>query len=309
MAKIVELKGENNRWTFSSLGARLVDWEARDGDLWRPICRGDGQSPPSRDRYHGCVMFPWVNRIGGDHWSLEGHVVPVDTSGELTHLHGRLYDATWEVIEQTAGKVAFRALLAPGEFYPRPMECVVGYEVTRTKGAEALQVEIVSKNLSTEWGEVAYVTTGVHPYFLNPFGGKIDEASLMVAAAWEFAVDDRLIPTGLIEVTEEHDFRSSRVIGAAQFDNGFVAAPGASPMVRLNVRNFELTIDPVENCRYVQVYIPPDRSEIAIEPQSGGADAFRHHEYGLRRLDPGESFRFATRIAIKNTKPTTDNRQ
>jgi galactose mutarotase-like enzyme len=49
----------------------------------------------------------------------------------------------------------------------------------------------------------------------------------------------------------------------------------------------------------MQIYIPPHREEIAMEPQSGGADAYRFHQYGLQRLKPGESFNYACQIAVE----------
>lgn len=292
MSELIEIVGKKNRWTFGSVGGRLVEWWGLDGAEWRRICAGDSALPASRDAHRGAVMFPWVNRIGGDHWSLDGEPVPLDLSGPLTHLHGQVADAEFEVRERGVDRVVFAFTLEPGEFYPRRVEAVVSYlalsDGEGDGGGESLEISIEAINLETE--RHAYVTTGTHPYFLNPFGGTINEMTLECAQAEEFAVDERYIPTGLVGVKREHDFRRAREIGDAVMDWGFVLESGADPAARLSVKNFELTIHPVENCGYMQIYIPPHRREIALEPQSGGADAFRVPEYGLKRLAPGGRF-------------------
>ncbi len=295
MGKIIELKGRKNRWSFSSLGARILTWEALDGTTWRKICRGDGSRKTSEDNYHAAVMFPWVNRIGGDHWSCEGHPVPVNTSGPLTHLHGLTFDAEWETVESDDSHVIFHTVLEPGKFYPRKVEATVAYVIGIAGGAESLEVGITCKNL--EKSEIAYVTTGIHPYFLNPFGGKVDEVELFCAAEKEFAADDKLIPTGIVDVMSEHDFRKSRKIGATTLDNGFILKADKDPAAGIAIKNFKLWIHPRANCGYAQIYIPPHREEIAIEPQTGGADAFRFHQYGLKRLQPGETFKYLACLA------------
>ncbi|MBI1785119.1 hypothetical protein HYR69_08230, partial [Candidatus Sumerlaeota bacterium] len=248
----------------------------------------------SEDNYHAGVMFPWVNRIGGDKWSCEGVPVPVNLSGPLTHLHGLVGDLDWEIQEVSKEKVAYHVVLEAQKFYPRRLDAVVTYAIVSIANKEALEVKIAGRNL--ESAEVAYITTGIHPYFLNPFGGKVDEMELFCAAAKEFSVDERLIPTGIIEVTPEHDFRKSRPIGATQFDSGFIIQKDANPAAEIKIKNFRLTITPIANCGYAQIYIPPHREEIAIEPQSGGADAFRFHQFGLARLKPGEGFAYTSRL-------------
>ncbi len=305
MGKTTELKTAKNRWTFTSSGARMVSWECLDeagGGVWRKICRGDAAKKTSEDNYRAGVMFPWVNRIGGKFWSCESEHVPVDLSGPLTHLHGLVGDVEWEVVSESPTKVEYRVVLEPSKFYPRRVSATVTYSVSEidfkvASGLkhEALAVQIVGTNLEKE--KIAYLTTGIHPYFLNPFGGTVNEMELFCAAANEFSVDERLIPTGVAAVTPEHDFKVARKIGATNFDSGFILEPLAKPAAGLSHKNFRLLIVPDENCGFAQIYIPPHREEIAIEPQSGGADAFRFHQYGLKRLKPGEKFTYSSRIS------------
>lgn len=295
MTDLARIIGKKNRWEFSALGARMVGWEGLDGDQWRRICRGDGARPASEDAHRAAIMFPWVNRIGGDHWSLDGEPVPLDLSGPLTHLHGRVANARFKIVESAADRVVFRHVHEPEKFYPRRVEVTVTYLMLSDEEGEALEIAVEALNLETD--RTAYVTMGTHPYFLNPFGGTIDEMTLEVAMTREFAVDERYIPTGLGKIQKDHDFRTPRVIGDTFMDWGFQLESGADPAARLSVKNFVLKIHPVEYCAYMQIYIPPSREEIALEPQSGGADAFRVPQFGLKRLAPGERFEHRVMLA------------
>eukprot|EP00274_Cyanoptyche_gloeocystis_P007905 CAMPEP_0196654296 /NCGR_PEP_ID=MMETSP1086-20130531/4013_1 /TAXON_ID=77921 /ORGANISM="Cyanoptyche gloeocystis , Strain SAG4.97" /LENGTH=307 /DNA_ID=CAMNT_0041985981 /DNA_START=28 /DNA_END=951 /DNA_ORIENTATION=+ len=299
---VICLEGIRNRWRFSELGARLVSWECLDeaASTLRRVVWGDESKKCSEDAYRGAVMFPWVNRLGGSSWFLPATAtepaltVPVNTSGMLTNLHGLLFDELFSVVTWSPTMVEFKAAIsAQNEWYPVAMECLVKYMIL-TGEEEGLRIDIRATNTGTR---PAPVTTGVHPYFMNPFGGPIDDMDLVIGAEQEFDVDAALIPTGLSPVKPEHQFRTSspppKTVGSTHLDNGFVL-DASTTAVSLSCKNFSLAIRPIANCRYVQVYTPGDRQEIAIEPQSGGADAFRHPEYGAVVLPPGDSFEFST---------------
>jgi galactose mutarotase-like enzyme len=49
--------------------------------------------------------------------------------------------------------------------------------------------------------------------------------------------------------------------------------------------------------RYTQLYIPPQRTSIAVEPVTAATDAFNRPELGLRRLGPGE--RIDGKVTVK----------
>ena len=152
MPEIIELMGSKNRWTLSSLGGRIAGWQALDGKEWRTICKGDPNLKPSADAHRAIVMFPWVNRIGGDHWMLEDQRVKLDLSGPLTHLHGRTYDEVWDVAEKSATGVLFRYVLEPHEFYPRRIEATTRRLWSTGDAATALA------NASTYLEAVGHVT-------------------------------------------------------------------------------------------------------------------------------------------------------
>eukprot|EP00276_Gloeochaete_wittrockiana_P013944 CAMPEP_0184332882 /NCGR_PEP_ID=MMETSP1089-20130417/2012_1 /TAXON_ID=38269 ORGANISM="Gloeochaete wittrockiana, Strain SAG46.84" /NCGR_SAMPLE_ID=MMETSP1089 /ASSEMBLY_ACC=CAM_ASM_000445 /LENGTH=319 /DNA_ID=CAMNT_0026656461 /DNA_START=32 /DNA_END=991 /DNA_ORIENTATION=+ len=308
--QIVEFHGKTNRISLSSWGARICDWNVLDpvGNTWRKICKGNGRVAPTQDAYRHCVMFPWVNRVRPPDWTLSENGKPdvrVKVEPFPGNLHGLLVDAIFEVTESTPSTVMFETTLSTSAQYPVPLRCYVMYrlEMVETPNGsvaeEALSVQIIAKNLGERR---AYVTTGLHPYFLNPYadnetgGGLVDHMAFFCAAEKEVEVDEQLLPRGLHKVKTEHAFHlpEGRLIGQTKFDNGFVVKKGSPIIASLRIRNFQLHILAGQNSEYVQVYIPGDRHEIAIEPQSGGADAYHHHQYGLALVDPAQEWRFST---------------
>ena len=71
--------------------------------------------------------------------------------------------------------------------------------------------------------DVAPYGCGIHPYLVAP-SGTIDDWSLEVPAAAELLVGRDLLPTELVEVTGDHDFRRGRPIAGASMDNAFTDA-------------------------------------------------------------------------------------
>ena len=47
---------------------------------------------------------------------------------------------------------------------------------------------------------------------------------------------------------------------------------------------------------FTQLFIPPARDSIAVEPVTAATDAFNRPELGLRRLEPGAALRGTVRI-------------
>eukprot|EP00741_Cyanophora_paradoxa_P020185 tig00000219_g19484.t1 len=305
---VLEIHGAANRFVLSSVGARVATWTCFDRatSTWRTVCKGDASKAPTQDGYRFAVMFPWVNRIGGASWKLEDpHKGPVEVPVEPfpANLHGLLADAVFQIVDSSPSSATFRTRMAAHRLYPLPLECTVKYSIVQASipGAasaasrESLCVEVHARNLADR---AAYLTTGVHPYFVNPFGGRVDDMSLRIAAANEVAVDGNLIPTGgFVAVPPERSFPVARPLAGAKFDNGYPLVKGSSPAASLTFRNFELHVLPGHNCDTVQVYTPGDREEIAIEPQAGGADAFRDPKHGRVLLAPGQPFTFSCTLS------------
>lgn len=176
-----------------------------------------------------------------------------------------------------------------------------------TGGALELDVEV------TNTGDEAFpLGIGWHPWFVFPSGDR-SQARLVVPAAARLAVNDydEVLPTGQVLPVADtgYDFRSGAALGDRYLDDCFVdldrSSSGAlvveahDPAAGYGVRLTSTSAD----LRGVQVYAPPDRALVALEPQFNWADPFGHvwppgTDTGMRRLGVGEAANYQVRTEM-----------
>jgi aldose 1-epimerase len=141
---------------------------------------------------------------------------------------------------------------------------------------------------------------GWHPFF--GFNKAVDHLSLKFNAEELILVDQRLIPTGK-KIKYDH-FNQLRKIEDTKFDSCFkLAADQGKHISELYDPDNDLTVllwqETGENrYNYLQVYIPPSRLSIALEPMTCNIDAFNNGE-GLQILEPGQIYEASYGIRIK----------
>lgn len=242
----------------------------------------------------GQLLLPWPNRIEDGVYTFAGdeHVLPITERGTRHASHGLVRWASWTLTEKTddAAALSLRVLAQPG--YPWVLDLGVRYSLS----ASGLLVEVSAQNLSDDPAPFA---AGAHPYLLVA-DVPVDEWELDLPAATALETDDRLIPTGRLDVTGTHfDFRGGRPIGAAPLDTAFTdldrAADGSAEVtVRHGGRSVTVWMD--ASHRWVQVYAGsvhegPSRTALAVEPMTAPPNAFNSGE-DLLVLASGERRRF-----------------
>lgn len=253
--------------------------------------------------FRGRPLAPFADRIVGGRYSFEGtdYRLPINVgAGEDgpggDAIHGYLYRTPLHVdsFDDTAGtEVTLRleGALPAIDGYPWPLSVHLRY-VLRDR-------EFVFRiSLRNEGAGAAPVTVGWHSYFLvpgTPIGTPVDSAILTVPASSYFEVDEKLRPTGRRNPVDGTvlDFRRGRGIGGIEVDHGFPLDPAvdrsARPVVELSSRTHRMRVAMHGAFRATQLFIPPGRAAIAIEPISAPAEAFNAPQLGLIRLGPGES--------------------
>jgi len=146
------------------------------------------------------------------------------------------------------------------------------------------------------------VGVGWHPYFQlsDAAGGDtIDELQMKMPESEQVLIDKRMIPTG--ETNAYKNFIQYSKIGDTKLDDCFVPAQGGVKEVGVKLwsekANCGLEIWQDKSYGFVQLYTPPDRQSIAIEPMSCNINAFQSGD-GLTVLAAGESFngKFGVRL-------------
>lgn len=247
---------------------------------------------PANPAYRGAVLFPFPNRMRDGRYRFAGrdYQFAVNEAATGTALHGFLFRVPARVVDESRTAENHTATLE----YQCDGRDEAGYPfsarvaLTYTLSADgALAVEMSVENIDDQPMPVGI---GWHPYYT--LGRPIDECVLQMPPAQRVLIDERMLPTG--ERVDEERFVSPAMLGETAFDDCFVVAPGRQQAILWSEPdNFGLSLwqqAGETSMHFMQLYIPPDRQSIAVEPMSCGIDAFNTGA-GLVVLEPGQGYR------------------
>ncbi|MBL7816868.1 MAG: aldose 1-epimerase [Saprospiraceae bacterium] len=129
------------------------------------------------------------------------------------------------------------------------------------------------------------VGLGWHPYFI--MSEKVDDTSLQMPDSQLIVIDERMLPTG--EKQDYSAFKNLTKIGSTSLDNGFfITEKGEKASVILQSERGHLHYWQeigAAKWNFVQIFTPPHRQSIAVEPMTCNIDAFNNQD-GLVLLTP-----------------------
>lgn len=262
----------------------------------------------------GAILLPYANRIRGrpvGDREIETEIVgrtvrlPMNWGGkapgaEQYAMHGLMLDAAFEVVARDETHV--RGVFHAGDFggrWPSATEVTVEYRLT----ADALQLTVEADNVGDE---PLPMGIGWHPWFNLPSGDRA-QARLRVPATARTVVHDydEVLPTGEVVplAGTAYDVSQGRALGDLYLDDCFVHLTGDTaelidPAGGLGLR-IGATAPPV---KAFQVYAPPDKGFVVVEPQYNWADPFsevwRGADTGMADLQPGERTTYTARLEL-----------
>jgi aldose 1-epimerase len=250
--------------------------------------------------FRGRLLFPFNDRIPGGSYVFEGreHRLRINSPQDGSAIHGFLYRREMECIGEDAdtdrAHLVLRDKIRPGEEpgYPFAVSLRVEYELGRGRCSISFLVRNEGK------GNAPFAL-GWHPYF--SLGGRADDWMLEDRGERFVPVDDCLMPLGGLADAAggPYDFRRGRRLGAESLDIALVAPPdGRIQLSREGGAALELNADP-ELFPFTQLFMPPDRDSLAVEPISSPTNAINRSELGLQVLAPGEERRGRITLARK----------
>ena len=302
-------------------GANVLSLTMWDSRLRWPLPLFESVDPSSiamaPTSYGMPLLAPTPGRVGKDQsgaFRYRGKLYLVEPSR-----HGWARSIPWSVARRTSSSLTCVAELEaerkPGLF---PFRLRATHEVRIGHGVLASRVLL--ENIGEHQSPA---NVGWHPYLHRP-----DECIVQFPAAsyWELSNDSEPTPTGrVLPVTPDLDFRSGRSLQGDQWDHVFtnlgngaeiacsvrqrvicLTRQGAS--VRASIVREVLLDEPHEDrmqpIRNIQLYTPPGRRAVSLEPLSCPPDAINLLANGADRghvveLKPGESASFAIRLHIQ----------
>jgi len=270
--------------------------------------------------FGGAILAPFANRIRGRALGgsreietvIAGHTVrlPRNWGGkapgaEQYAMHGLILNAqvTWRQ-DDPAHAVGW---LDAGDFAGRwPGRLRFGFEWRLAQGALTLRVR------AQHFGEEPTpIGIGWHPYFRLPSGERA-QARLFVPAASRVLVNDydEVLPTGQLERVEGGDYDYSAAAGRAlagiYLDDCFTDLRRHEGRALVQVQDPAACVglevaSPSSRVRAFQIYAPPDKAFVVVEPQFNLADPFGAEwggrETGMAMIPPGGSAAYEARVS------------
>ena len=272
--------------------------------------------------FGGAILLPFANRIRGRNLSgsreIETEVggrtvrLPRNWGGKASGaeqyaMHGLILDTAPDDLHQP-GPDRLRARLALGDFGGRwPSQTFADVEWALEGRGLRLTVDV--KNVGDD---LLPMGVGWHPYFALKSGDR-RQARLRLPAHRRLLVSnyDEVLPTGETAPVggTPYDFTSAQ--GAAlddlYLDDCFVDLSPASGRLTADVLDpaggygVRVTAD-APPVRAVQVYAPPDKAFVVLEPQLNWPDPFGAEwagaETGMAMLQRGESLTFGATLEL-----------
>ncbi|HXM98160.1 MAG TPA: aldose 1-epimerase [Candidatus Dormibacteraeota bacterium] len=274
----------------------------------------------------GAVLLPYANRIRGklsaDKKSIETTIagknvlLPANWIGkkegaERNSMHGLILSSAFHDVKHQdgAGESSMSATLHAGNFGGHWLSQTDVSAETVLKD-DALDMNITATNVGQE---PLPMGIGFHPYFVFPSGNR-EQARLSLPSNRRALVDnyDNVFPTGKIEKTTgtPHDFSGpgGAALGKIYLDDCFLDLKRDSsghavmeiidPPARYGLRVTALSPE----IKAIQVYAPPNRNIVAMEPQFNLADPYSKvwgkTDTGMVMLQPGASVSWHIRMEL-----------
>jgi aldose 1-epimerase len=276
---------------FGMLGASLrwrgVELLRRVEDLGAAAAAGSTAGIP--------LLHPWANRLAGLTYAAAGRAVALDPASPLLHLDGRglpIHGVSWSRLAWRLESVAADRASAVLDWRSDALLAIFPFPHRLTLSASLQPDALVIETRLLAGGEGPVpVSFGFHPYFGLPALPR-EQWRLELPAMRRLVLDDRGIPTG----AEEAYPGFAGPLGAAGFDDGFALPPGGASLAVAG-GGVRIALEPLAGYPYAQVYAPPGRALVALEPMTAPTNALGSGR-GLPLAAPGSELGTAFRIAV-----------
>jgi len=275
----------------------------------------------------GAILAPYANRIRGK-LSPDGRTIAVQMLGKEVRLpanwkgknpgaephamHGLIMDRPFQGVRLSAGakRAAVTASYDAGDFGGHWLS-KTRLTVTTTLDRGGFELAVTAKNVGQEPEPMGI---GWHPYFVFRSGDR-RQARIHIPAKVRAMVNnyDDVFPTGQIVPLAGTPFDFSPSGGAALNQTfvddcffelrkdaaGRAVAEIIDPAARYGLRVIGISPE----IRAFQMYAPPDRSLVALEPQFNLAEPFSGiypagTDTGMVTLQPGQSVTYRVRLEM-----------
>jgi aldose 1-epimerase len=249
--------------------------------------------------YAGRILFPYNDRIPDGKYIYQGkeYQLPCNSRRGDGSIHGLIYNRKIVELSRKAddngAELVLKAELSESEFpdgYPFKISLVLTYILNEL--GLLIKFKIINNGDKT-----APLAMGWHPYF--SLNGTADTWSFYHKGKSYVEVADNLIPTGKSPSVKGtiFDFSDSKSFGADEYDIAISTSEDGFMRLSDGKMHIDMTFDPAF-FKYTQIYIPPSRKGVAVEPVSAATNAFNDASLGLIEILPNEEINSYMKIQL-----------
>lgn len=247
---------------------------------------------PSQSFSKSAVLFPFPNRLEKGTYRYEGveYKFPVDDNFQGNAIHGFVRNESFKIEDIGAGENGGHAKLSyyySGDRHYYPF--AFGLTILFTYQADRMEVRFDIENRGN--GHMP-IGIGWHPY-LKINDRKVDELEMKLPFVSQVELNEENLPTG--KVGDFMDYEEPNSIGSREFDDCFKLIMQDNSIIYSPEDEVGLAMEASKECLFLQVFIPPSRNSIAIEPMNCNVNAFNNQE-GLMDLERGSFYHISCAI-------------
>ncbi|UXP30948.1 hypothetical protein N6H18_11360 [Reichenbachiella agarivorans] len=232
--------------------------------------------------FKGSKLSPFPNRLKAGKYQFEGqrYQMIINEISRNNNLHALLHCRPFEVIDVVEGETECKLFLGydylgTDQGYPFAYQLII--EVIYGKDGITIDTQIENTGTSN-----LPIGDGWHPYF--QFDNGIGQVTLQMGAA------KRVSSFGKKSVSKTHGYENGKDLANAELDDCFMITDDAQPFV-ISMKDPSTQLDiqlwQTGQYAYYQIYSPPSRKQLAVEPVTCPPNAFNTGE-GLIVLKPSE---------------------
>lgn len=235
------------------------------------------------------ILFPFPNRLdeGKYTWLRKQYQFPINNAATGNAIHGFVREAVFELeyvflAKDCASIRCYFDYTGEREYYPFPFSLEIEFTI-HDSGKFEMEVEV--ENLDDNPIPIGF---GWHPYFQLTEGAN--NHGLRLPPCEKITIDKRMIPTG--GRAQFEDFQTLTFVEDAILDNCFQnTKTSGNYKMTLHGEGRQLEVRArVGQFPFFQVFTPPHRESIALEPMTCNVDAFNNKQ-GLLSLAPNKKWR------------------
>jgi aldose 1-epimerase len=265
---------------FPNLGGSVQELIVNDTNIIDGITIDEEGLKDYKSTYKSSVLFPFPNRIEDGAYDYKGNSYQCEINEPAVNnaIHGLVYNKPFEMVEcqiyEERAKIILRYVSdgnLPG--FPFPFQLDLVYRISFQGG---LSLSFIAKNTGKESFPYGM---GWHPYFCTE---NLNDASFSFSSKDFYACNNRSIPFN----TKDSELPKEFTLEDKTFDDAYSLN---NARCDFNSDSFNLSLDfKYPEGTYLQIYTPPHRKSIAIEPMTCVANSF-NNQIGFAELKPGDS--------------------